>query len=1603
MDLEQLKFVVDTTELAKAAKEIDALGVSVSKLNRPLQELNKNSEKVAQSSTKVAKATEAKNKASEKEAETASRLAKLYENLTNKYSDMSAGSTSAEAGVLKLARSFGATTEDALKPFKAVLEEIRSLSKSPFDSAIGSVRSITQEYDALNQRAELAAKGIYLTTNQLKEFSKISNELKGQFKAAQIDITGGEGLTKFNAELKKQQDVYLGIATNVNTLKAAEKDRNDLLNTQLKEQTRLQQASDNLFKYNQLRHAEDQKGYKQDMIEMNKYYSELERKSLVGAANEVAALQKSSDELFKLNQLKQESTKKVYQQDMLAMREYYSNLEKESKRVEDTRIKLAQEASDSLFKLNQIRQQQEQQGYNSTMLAMRKYYSDLEKEAKKSQGSSSDGSEMNAATELFYKNKIKLEYDSAKANAYLAKEMERVNRLNAESESVTSASNNRLIKFEQALKLSGDTAAQQATKLALYRKELLATQAAAGNRQVDYLSRALGPQITDIFVGLATGQSPLMVMLQQGGQLRDQFALAGVAGADMGKMLIEASKSMISSVKDVSMAVGQVLVGAITGTGKAITNFAMQITGSNALLDIFRSKLTSLVGVNSSAIRAFDLLSKGVVFMTGVIAIGAVAALIAFSVAMADVIKEENALNRALNLTGAAMGLTLDMAYDAARGMEQFGVSTGTALAVLTEMSKAGGMSADSLKMIAITAKAMKTAFNIPIADTVKQFKELQEKPTEALTKLAVKLGTIPVEILKQVDAYERAGKTIKAAEIATKAYADAGKDAADRTVENFGTITRLGISLGNIWDKTWESIMNIGRKGTLSEQISNAEAELKSRIKAATALAGGPYNRGLVDADTKALEATLESLKEQDRLLKSQAAGRATNSAEASKFEDDKKKRDEEANKVKAAAKKLQEDYNNELEKAKEGYLAQVGALDHLTKSEIALQKIKASPNWNLFTKEQRSYIESLYLATAASEKAVQADKERAVAIEKLMQVQKKADDALFDSLDVEHQLNMQIFEQTQLLELEASLIGATDAARKKALGSKRLDLQLEKEIADIKKRALPASEQEDQINRARQRRLDAEKNLNTEIAIDAATKTLEEYNKIADGITDSIVTALIEGGESGGKKLRSILEAELRRPITVFVRAIVDSLTGGATGAAASAGGNFLSSMGGSLLSSTLGSISVGGGTLAAAGSAFGTGFMTTLQGGSIAEAAGIYSAAGMQGVSTGLSAGASLAGAVPQIAAALAVANALGLFRSTKQVGGGISGTLGGSVDQYGLMRKSGTLFNGPSYFRQNQGTFAGNESLQQTFDQLKTSTKMMADTLKLSSAGIEDFTKVIDISFDGLTDAQRQEKLASVFQSVNDELAALVLGAGATAEQLSTLYNNVMQQRYDLETQLLELQGKTLELREREKAKIYDANKGLFDQIKALEDQKSANEAAAVAMEKLTSVTTTIVDEINRLRGVSQTSSGLESQFAILTAQARSGDLTALAQLPEVTKGLEQIAASSAVNATDIIFARARLAQSLQDTLGYFPAGTLSTATTSVATLPSVATASAGASVSAASSNQELLAALVIEVQGLRAEVRADVSHNAKTAKILERVNQDGESLTVSTLV
>ncbi|EPA1860198.1 phage tail length tape measure family protein [Klebsiella michiganensis] len=95
-----------------------------------------------------------------------------------------------------------------------------------------------------------------------------------------------------------------------------------------------------------------------------------------------------------------------------------------------------------------------------------------------------------------------------------------------------SAKSKGMLSVEQYDTLSG--------KLKQMRGELELTQAQLGKtgmsaRQTAFAMRMIPAQMTDIVVGLSTGQSPFMVLMQQGGQLKDMFggigpAIKGVGG-----------------------------------------------------------------------------------------------------------------------------------------------------------------------------------------------------------------------------------------------------------------------------------------------------------------------------------------------------------------------------------------------------------------------------------------------------------------------------------------------------------------------------------------------------------------------------------------------------------------------------------------------------------------------------------------------------------------------------------------------------------------------------------------------------------------------------------------------------------------------------------------------------------------------------------------------------------------------------------------------------------------------------------------------------------------------------------------------------------------
>jgi phage-related minor tail protein len=147
--------------------------------------------------------------------------------------------------------------------------------------------------------------------------------------------------------------------------------------------------------------------------------------------------------------------------------------------------------------------------------------------------------------------------------------------------------------------------------------------------------------------------------------------------------------------------------------------------------------------------------------------------------------------------------------------------------------------------------------------------------------------------------------------------------------------------------------------------------------------------------------------------------------------------------------------------------------------------------------------------------------------------------------------------------------------------------------------------------------------------------------------------------------------------------------------------------------------------------------------------------------------------------------------------------------------------------------------------------------------------------------------------------------------------------VAEQRKGLETQLLELQGNTAELRRRELAALDPSNRALQEQIYALQDAAKAAEEAQKLRDAWKSVGDTIADEIRRIRGLGATQDNsyayLQAQFATATAQARAGDQDAAKKLPELSKALLDAANNSAGTAADLARIQAATAASLETTM------------------------------------------------------------------------------------
>ena len=292
--------------------------------------------------------------------------------------------------------------------------------------------------------------------------------------------------------------------------------------------------------------------------------------------------------------------------------------------------------------------------------------------------------------------------------------------------------------------------------------------------QLSNAMRGVSSQFTDIVVSLQSGQAPMTVLMQQGGQLKDMF-------------------------------------GGIGNAAKALGGYVLGL------------------------ISPFTVLAAGV-------------GTLGFAAYQGS--KEADELAKSLIMTGNAAGTSVDQLKNMASAVsEATGATKGAAVDALTQIASSGKVAASNMTLVAEAAIAMQKATGAAVEDTVKQFSELGKSPVEASLKLNEQYNYLTASVYRQIKALEDQGRQTEAVTLAQETYAKSVKEQANQIRQDLGGLESAWKSVGNFAKSAWDKMLNVGREGSISDQIATLKKQLTT----------GSFHFALTEGDIKSQIASLE------------------------------------------------------------------------------------------------------------------------------------------------------------------------------------------------------------------------------------------------------------------------------------------------------------------------------------------------------------------------------------------------------------------------------------------------------------------------------------------------------------------------------------------------------------------------------------------------------------------------------------------------------------------------------------------------------------------------------------------------------------------------
>ena len=421
-----------------------------------------------------------------------------------------------------------------------------------------------------------------------------------------------------------------------------------------------------------------------------------------------------------------------------------------------------------------------------------------------------------------------------------------------------------LQKYKAAGVIDADTFREYSTRIDASRQKLgefdeglRKTGISSGQTQAAL--RQLPAQFTDIFTSLAGGQNPLMVLIQQGGQIKDSF---GGIGPTM-DALKDKFRSLFSGGAGAAV-LGESLAGIASGAKDTAENAG---EASESLSDLAESSNTAAEAAENAQ-KAVGAISPAISGVT-LGAAGMVLALVSVVAALGTVIygyksgsQEADEYNKSLILTGNYAGTSASQLANLAQQVSATNGTTSEAAASLAKLAASGVIAGGSFKDIADAAAAMEDATGKSVDATIAEFVKIAKDPVAAAKELNDQYHFLTASVYSQIVALKEQGDTIGAAKLLTDTYADTVKSRSTEITDNLGFIEKAWKGITDEAKKSLDAIKNIGR--------DQGDAVRVTEINQKIAYLESTVGTGFEDGDAKA---RLTELKDELSLLQDKKA----------------------------------------------------------------------------------------------------------------------------------------------------------------------------------------------------------------------------------------------------------------------------------------------------------------------------------------------------------------------------------------------------------------------------------------------------------------------------------------------------------------------------------------------------------------------------------------------------------------------------------------------------------------------------------------------------------------------------------------------------------